>query len=388
MKVREAHTHSHTLIVLLSMAVGILAALLVMYGYQARAAMPETGPTTNIMQLDRTFPQVAAETKPAVVSIFTKSVPKEQSQAEVPEELQPFFRQFGPPGGGPMAPMPNAGLGSGWVYSEDGYIVTNAHVVKDATDIRVRLYDREGDDRQHEAKLIGTDPRTELALLKIDAGRKLPTLGVGDSRALKVGEWVMAVGSPFELEQTVTVGVVSAKGRMLGSGDPRFQMGDIIQTDASINPGNSGGPLVDLQGRVIGVNVAILSGGAPGNVGIGFAIPAATVEQVIPKLKAEGKIVRGWLGITIRDLDENLRDAYKVSEGGALVETMRDDSPAKAGGLREEDVIVSVNGEAVKDSWSLQQAVANHRPGDELDLDVVRAGKREEVRVRLGDVPA
>jgi serine protease Do len=287
-----------------------------------------------------------------------------------------------------MAPMPRGGLGSGWVYSEDGYIVTNAHVVKDATDIRVRLYDRDGDDRQYEAKLIGTDPRTELALLKIDAGRKLPTLGVGDSHALQVGEWVMAVGSPFELDQTVTVGVVSAKGRMLGSGDPRFQMGDIIQTDASINPGNSGGPLVDLDGRVIGVNVAILSGGAPGNVGIGFAIPAATVERVIPQLKADGKIVRGWLGITIRDLNGNLRDAYKVPDGGALVETMRGDSPAKAGGLREEDVIVGVNGEAVKDSWALQQAVANHRPGEELKLDVVRGGKHEEVRVKLGDIPS
>jgi serine protease Do len=352
------------LIVLLSVTVGLLAALLVMYGYQAVAATPETGPTTSVMQLDRTFPQVAAETKPAVVSIFTKSVPQAQPQAEVPEELQPFFRQFGPPGSGPMAPMPRGGLGSGWVYSEDGYIVTNAHVVKDATDIRVRLYDRDGDDRQYEAKLIGTDPRTE------------------------VGEWVMAVGSPFELDQTVTVGVVSAKGRMLGSGDPRFQMGDIIQTDASINPGNSGGPLVDLDGRVIGVNVAILSGGAPGNVGIGFAIPAATVERVIPQLKADGKIVRGWLGITIRDLNGNLRDAYKVPDGGALVETMRGDSPAKAGGLREEDVIVGVNGEAVKDSWALQQAVANHRPGEELKLDVVRGGKHEEVRVKLGDIPS
>ena len=390
MKVREAQAHSHTLIVLSSVAVGMLAVLLVMYGYQARAATPETGPTTNVMQLNRTFPQIAAETKPAVVSIFTKSVSKEQQpQAEVPEELQPFFRQFGgPPGGGaPMAPMPSHALGSGWVYSEDGYIVTNAHVVKDATDIRVRLYDREGDDRQYQAKLIGADPRTELALLKIDAGRKLPTLPVGDSRALNVGEWVMAVGSPFELEQTVTVGVVSAKGRMLDSGDARFRMGDIIQTDASINPGNSGGPLVNLEGRVIGVNVAILSGGAPGNVGIGFAIPAATVEQVIPTLKAEGKVVRGWLGISIRDLDGNLRDAYKVPNGGALVETIRSDGPAKDGGLREEDVIVAVNGEAVKDSWALQQAVANHRPGEELKLDVVRDGKHETVGLRLGETP-
>jgi serine protease Do len=164
-------------------------------------------------------------------------------------------------------------------------------------------------------------------------------------------------------------------------------MGDIIQTDASINPGNSGGPLVDLAGNVIGVNVAILSGGMPGNVGIGFAIPAATVEQIVPKLLASGKVVRGWLGISIRDLDGNLRDAYKVPEGGALVETIRDDGPAKNSGLHEEDVIVGVNGQKVKDSWALQQAVASHTPGEELALSVVRSGKPDEVKVKLGETP-
>ena len=391
MKVRETHAHSHTPIVLLSITVGLLAALVVMYGYQATAATPATGPTTNVAQLDRTFPQIAAETEPAVVSIFTKSVPQAQPQAEIPEELRPFFRQFGPggpEGGAPMTPMPGHALGSGWIYSEDGYIVTNAHVVKDATDIRVKLHDREADDHQYEAKVVGNDPRTELALLKIDAGRNLPTLKLGDSKSLKVGEWVMAVGSPFELEQTVTAGVVSAKGRTLDSSDPRFRMGDIIQTDASINPGNSGGPLVNLEGRVIGVNVAILSGGMPGNVGIGFAIPAATVEEVVPRLKAEGKMVRGWLGIEIRDLNENLRDAYKVPEGGALVEQIRDDGPAKGSDLHEEDVIVGVNGEHVKDSWSLQQAVASHRPGEEITLDVVRAGEPAQVKIKLGETPA
>ncbi len=396
MKVREAQAHSHTVIVLLSALVGVLAAFLVLYGYQATAAPPVTGPTTNVVQLDKTFPQVAEATKPAVVSIFTKSVPQQQPQAEVPEELKPFFRHFGMPGtpgmpgegGEPGTPMPGHALGSGWVYSEDGYIVTNAHVVKDATDVRVRLYDRPDDDHQYEAKVIGSDPRTELALLKIDAGRKLPTLRVGDSRALKVGEWVMAVGSPFELEQTVTVGVVSAKGRMIDSGDERFRMGDIVQTDASINPGNSGGPLVDLEGEVIGVNVAIVAPGAPGNVGIGFAIPAATVDQVVPRLKAEGKVVRGWLGVTIRDLDGNLRDAYGAPEGGALIETIREDGPAKGSGLKEEDVVVGVDGETVKDSWALQQAVANHRPGEDLKLDVVRNHKRETVVVRLAETPA
>ena len=390
MRVREAHAHSHTLIVLLSLLVGMLATLLALYGYQATAAPPETGPTTDVVRLDKTFPQIAATTKPAVVSIFTKSLSAEAPDGEVPPELQPFFRRFGAPGegGGPMEPMPGHALGSGWILSDDGYIVTNAHVVKDATDIRVRLYDREQDDRQYEARLVGSDPRTELALLKIDAGRKLPTLALGDSSGLKVGEWVMAVGSPFELEQTVTVGVVSAKGRTIDSGDARFRMGDIIQTDASINPGNSGGPLVDLDGRVIGVNVAILAPGAPGNVGIGFAIPAGTVEQVIPRLKAEGKVVRGWLGVGIRDLDGNLRDAYGAPDGGALIESIRDDGPAKGSGLQEEDVVVAVDGQPVKDSWGLQQAVSNHRPGDELKLDVVRNRKREMVTVKLAETPS
>ncbi|MBM3497221.1 MAG: PDZ domain-containing protein [Armatimonadetes bacterium] len=389
MKVREGHTHSHTSIVLLSLMVGMLATLLALYGYQATAAPPETGPTTDALQLNKTLPQIAESTKPAVVSIFTKSTTPSGPPADMPPELQPFFRRFGMPGeGGPGGPLPGRALGSGWVYSDDGYIVTNAHVVKDATDIRVKLYDNGTEDRQYEARLVGSDPRTELALLKIDAGRKLPTLAVGDSAGLKVGEWVMAVGSPFELEQTVTVGVVSAKGRMIDSGDARFRMGDILQTDASINPGNSGGPLVDLQGRVIGVNVAILSPGAPGNIGIGFAIPAATVQQVIPRLKAEGQVVRGWLGVTIRDLDGNLRDAYGAPDGGALIETVREDGPGAAGGLREEDVVVRVDGRSVKDSWDLQQTVANRRPGEGLTLDVVRNRKAERLTVKLGDMPA
>jgi serine protease Do len=397
MKVRatDSHRFGHAVLLLLSMLVGAALTFVLLSGHSVVSPVRPAYAQAGANELGKTFVDLAATVKPAVVSITAKSV-SPAARAEMPDELRrffegPFFRQFGPPSGGEeVAPptIPSRALGSGWIYSEDGYIVTNSHVVKGASDIRVRLYDRKGDDKDYQAKLVGNDPRTELALLKIDAGRKLPVVPVGDSRALRVGEWVMAIGSPFELEQTVTVGVVSAKGRMLDQPDGRFRMGDIIQTDASINPGNSGGPLVDLRGQVIGVNVAIVSGGTPGNVGIGFAIPAETVREIVPTLRSEGQVARGWLGVSIGDLNANLRDAYKVPDGGALVEQIRDDGPAKGSGLQAEDVIVAVDGESVSDSWALQKAIARHRPGEKVALNVVRNGKPQEVRVTLGKTPA
>ena len=401
----HGHRHTHIIIILLSALVGAAGTFLVLYGQGAHRPMPAVSAQDTAVQLEGAFVKIAAEAKPAVVNITVKTTTPRSRMGQMPEEFRrffedPFFRGWGiePPegedkegegeGGAPPSELPNYSLGSGWVYSDDGYIVTNSHVIKDATDIKVTLHDQEGDTKEYPAKVIGDDPRTELALIKIDPGRKLPTLRVGDSRDLRVGEWVMAVGSPFQLEQTVTVGVVSAKGRFLDHPGAKFRIGDIIQTDASINPGNSGGPLVDLSGNVIGVNVAILSPGVPGNVGIGFAIPAETVEQVVPVLKAEGHYARGWLGISIRDLNENKRDWYKVPDGGVLVEEVRQDGPAKGSDLQSEDVIVSINGEKVTDTWSLQKAVASHRPGEELTLGVVRDGKPREVKITLGDTPA
>jgi len=396
MREMHGHRHTHILIILLSVLAGAAITLVVLYGHGAVRPMPEAGAQATAEGLESSFVRIAAETKPAVVNITVKTPARAGRFGEMPEEWKrffedPFFRGR-PPGGGeggePGPEGPAYSLGSGWVYTDDGYIVTNAHVIKDATDIKVTLHDQENDTKEYPAKVVGDDPRSELALIKIDAGRKLPTLKIGDSKGLKVGEWVMAVGSPFQLEQTVTVGVVSAKGRFLDHPDAKFRIGDIIQTDASINPGNSGGPLVNLKGEVIGVNVAIVSGGIPGNVGIGFAIPAETVEQVVPVLKAEGHIARGWLGISIRDLNENTRDFYKAPEGGVLVEEIRDDGPAKDSDLQAEDVIVSVNGEPTKDTWSLQKVVASHKPGEELTLGVVRGGKPREVRIKLGETPA
>ncbi|MBM3475458.1 MAG: PDZ domain-containing protein [Armatimonadetes bacterium] len=395
------HRHTHIVIILLSALVGASVTFLVLYGQGASRPMPAVSAQDTATQLESAFVRIASQTKPAVVNITVKTLRKPPGpMGQIPEEWKrffedPFFKGWGarpPQGEGeetPEAAVPNLSLGSGWIYSDDGYIVTNSHVVKDATEIKVTLHDREGDTKEYPATVVGDDPRTELALIKIDAGRTLPTLKIGDSKHLQVGEWVMAVGSPFQLAQTVTVGVVSAKGRFLDHPSARFRIGDIIQTDASINPGNSGGPLVDLKGEVIGVNVAIVTQGlVPANAGVGFAVPAETMQQVIPTLKAEGHIVRGWLGITINDLNENLRDNYNAPDGGVLVEEIRADGPAKNSDLQDEDVIVSVNGEPVKDVWSLQKTVAGHRPGEELTLGIVRNRKAREVKLTLGETPA
>ena len=407
----DSHRHTHIFLILLSTLVGAAVTLVVLYGSGPARVMQTVNAQADAEELESAFIKVAAESKPAVVNITARTVARHprmpQGMPQVPDEWRrffedPFFRPFGREGEGdeeggeeaPAPPMPDGerygqSMGSGWIYSEDGYIVTNSHVIKGAMDIRVNLYDLENDDKDYEAKVIGNDPRTELALLKIDAGRKLPALKVGDSKGLKVGSWVMAVGSPFDLEQTVTVGVISAKGRMINPPEARFQLGDIIQTDASINPGNSGGPLVNLKGEVIGVNVAILANGLmPANVGIGFAIPAEVVEQVVPVLEEEGTFVRGWLGITLGRLNENMREHYEVPDGGVLVEEIRDDGPAKDSDLQAEDVIVSIDGEPVRDTYSLQKAVGNRRPGTELTLGIVRAGKKTEVKLALGETPA
>jgi len=280
-------------------------------------------------------------------------------------------------------------MGSGWIYREDGYIVTNAHVVRDEVKLTVRLHDKLGDENEYPAQLIASDPKTELAVIKVDAGRKLPTLKLGNSRDLKVGQFAMAVGAPFGLDQTFTSGVISAKGRFLPGQSDYIRIGDIIQTDASINPGNSGGPLVDLDGNVVGVNVAIASSGpVAGNVGIGFAIPADTATDVIPQLIENKKVARGWLGISIGDMTDNMRDFYGVPDGGVLVQGIRPDGPAANTDLKVDDVIVAVNGQKATDTWELQKTVSSVRPGGEVTLDVVRDKKPLQVKIKLAEMPA
>ena len=394
----SSHRHTHVVIILLSVLVGAAITLVVLYGHGTTNPVQPAEAQAEAAGLEQAFVEIAAQAKPAVVNITAKGVAGRIERGEIPEEWKrffddPFLGPFRRRGEEDEQPRPrppgvSMSMGSGWIYSNDGYIVTNSHVIRGATDVKVTLYDRKDDDRAYEAQVVGNDPRTELALLKIDAGRDLPFLKLGDSEGTRVGEWAMAVGSPFQLEQTITVGVVSAKGRFISGQSQRFRIGDIIQTDAAINPGNSGGPLLDLSGEVIGVNVAIMSSGLPANAGVGFAIPADTVANVIPALQTEGKVARGWLGVAIEDLSENERDFYKVPEGGVLVSQIREDGPAKDSDLQAEDVIVSIDGEAIEDSWALQKAIAAHPPGQEIALGVVRQGKAITVKLKLGDTPA
>lgn len=401
--------HSHITIILLSVIVGALLAALVIYYPQvhtvANAQTQAAGAGGNIMkELDQAFTSVAARTTPAVVSISVETVGgapgiSDDEGGPNPDDLfndpffGPFFKQFRGGGGGkgaqPKVQPRGHSLGSGWIYREDGYIVTNSHVVRNADKITVRLHDVEGDETEYPAKLVGTDPKTELAVIKVDVKRKLPTLKLGSSKDAKVGQWVMAVGAPFELEQTVTVGVISAKGRFLPGQSKYIRIGDVIQTDASINPGNSGGPLVNMDGDVVGINVAIVSSGlAPGNVGIGFAIPSDTARYVVDELIKNKKVARGWLGITIGDLDDNMKDFYGTPQGGALVEGINKDGPAVNSDLKVDDVIVAVDGEKVKDTWDLQKAISVRRPGTEVTLSIVRDKKPVEVKIKLGEMPA
>lgn len=312
------------------------------------------------------FTELAKELKPAVVNISTKQ------QAARPSEDSPmefFERFFGPDRRRRRRP----GQGSGFIISKDGYIVTNYHVIEDASDIKVTLTTRQ----QFDAKLIGGDAKTDLALLKIEAEATLPTVPAGNSDKLEVGEWVMAIGNPFGLGHTVTTGIVSAKGRTIGAGP----YDDFIQTDASINPGNSGGPLFNMRGEVIGINTAIV----PQGQGIGFAIPSNMALNILGQLSGEGKVTRGWLGVAIQQLSPELMQAFKLEDNrGALIADVTADSPAKKAGLKRGDIIIGFNGEKVHESSELPRLVATMPPGTQATVDIIREGKNLSVPVVLG----
>lgn len=398
--------HSHITIILLSVIVGAVLTGLVLYYPRAHSqadAQQVTQVPASVQALEDAFVAVADATLPAVVSINVETSGPTGNVDEFEEFFkdnpffEPFFRDRERGEKGEKAPKRRLAprgmsMGSGWIYSEDGYIVTNSHVVRDAVKITVKLHDKDNDDKDYPAELVGNDPKTELAVIKVNAGRKLPTVKLGQSSTLKVGQWVMAIGAPFSLEQTATVGIISAtKNRFLPGQDPRYmRIGDIIQTDAAINPGNSGGPLVNMRGEVIGINVAIVSNGfsAPGNVGIGFAIPADTAARVIPALIKDKKVARGWLGISISELDENAQDFFGVPDGGALVEDINPGGPSAKSDLKLRDVIVAVNGEKVRTTWELQKAVSDRAPGEKVLLDVIREKQPAKVEVVLGEMPA
>lgn len=320
------------------------------------------------------FTELAKRLDPAVVNISSKHETKRpRMRSPFGEEEDPFQEFFDRFFGRRSPRHQRPSLGSGFIIHSSGYIVTNNHVIDDATEIKVTLASKE----EFDAKLIGRDPKTDLALLKIDSDAPLPTVPFGDSDALAVGDWVLAIGNPFGLGHTVTAGIVSAKGRIIGAGP----YDDFIQTDASINPGNSGGPLFNMKGEVIGINTAIVASGQ----GIGFAIPSSMAKEVLLQLHGEGKVTRGWLGVAIQRLSPELLKAFNIEDAhGALVADVVKDGPAEKAGLKRGDVIVAFNGESIEESNELPRMVAAVAPDTKVAVDIIRAGKPITISVTLG----
>lgn len=331
------------------------------------------------------FSDAAERVTPAVVHIkSTSGVQKPTASAPNNAMPDPFRDFFGGGGGSPFffgepsRQMPQQSTGSGVIISNDGYIVTNNHVIDKADEVEVTLYDN----RTYKAKIIGTDPSTDLAVIQIKE-KALPTLSFGNSDAVRVGQWVLAVGNPFNLSSTVTAGVVSAKGRNIRILKDNAAIESFIQTDAAVNPGNSGGALVSLDGNLVGINTAIYSQ-TGSYAGYAFAVPSRIVEKVTEDLIRYGVVQRGFLGITIRDLDGNLakeRDLEITS--GVLVDSLAKESAAREAGVKAGDVIVKVDGGEVKTTAQLQEAIGRHRPGDQVKLVVNREGKERELTVSL-----
>ena len=342
----------------------------------------------DIALLDRSskaFVTVVKAAQPAVVNIRVEKSIKAGGLQGVPDEMfnNPFFEHFFGPQGpkSPSRQYRQQGQGSGFIISRDGFILTNNHVVEDAESITVRL----SDEREFKAKLIGADPLSDVALIQIKDSGQLPTLALGNSDALEVGEWVIAIGNPFGLSQTVTVGVVSAKGRNR-VGINEYE--SFIQTDAAINPGNSGGPLLNTHGEVIGINSALFSR-TGGYMGIGFAIPINMVKAIQGQLQKQGKVTRGWLGVAIQDVDENLAKSFDLKEAkGILVSDVQADSPASSAGLQQGDVILRLNDIVLKDVSDLRNRVALIAPGSKATLEIIREGREKIVELVIGEQPS
>ncbi len=331
-----------------------------------------------VPMVPQSFTQLAKSASPSVVNIRTEKTVSMGGRMFQPfmghrnmpngnDPFQDFFGRFF--NNGPQREFKQKSLGSGFILDQDGYIVTNDHVIKDADKIQVKLKDG----KEYPAEIIGADPSTDLALIKIKADH-LPALPLGDSDSLEVGEWVVAIGSPFGLEHTVTAGIVSAKGRVIGAGP----YDDFIQTDASINPGNSGGPLLDMSGEVVGINTAIIAGGE----GIGFAIPSNMAKNVIEQLKKSGEVTRGWLGVAIQDLDAGMKTYFKADHG-VLVGDVFPGDPADKAGIKTNDIILSVNGNPVDSARDLSQRVSGLKVGDTATLKILRDGREQTVDVKI-----
>src|SRR5467141_2007815 len=330
------------------------------------------------------FAPIVKSVLPDVVNISTSKVVR--AQAELPEEMfnEPFFRQFFGPGFDNRSQNPRSqreeSLGSGVIVSPDGYILTNNHVVEGATDVRVTLSNK----RQLKAQVVGADPKTDIAVLKVE-GSGYPAITIGDSSKVQVGDYALAVGDPFGVGQTVTMGIVSAMNRgNLGIEDYE----DFIQTDAPINPGNSGGALVNDRGELVGINTAILSHGSGGNEGIGFAIPVNLARDVMNQILDHGKVTRGYLGIVVQPITPAMAKALGQSEPkGVLVGDVSPKGPAQTSGVERGDIILDLNGKAVNDSNELRNTVAMMQPGETATLRISRNGSTRDIKVKLGELP-
>jgi len=350
-----------------------------------KLASPNEGPSRN------SFAPIVKQVLPEVVSISTTKVVKTPAgfSQEMPQgmPMDPMFRQFFGDNFGGQFNMPQGpqeererGLGSGVIVSPEGYVLTNNHVVSGATDILVTTSDK----HQYKGRVVGTDPRTDLALLKVDA-TNLPAITFADSAKVQVGDYALAIGDPFGVGETVTMGIVSAKGRTnLGIED----LEDFIQTDAPINPGNSGGALVNDRGELIGINTAILSHGSGGNEGVGFAIPANLARNVMEQIVKNGKVTRAYMGVYIQGVSPELAKAFgEAAPGGALVGDVEPGSPGEKGGLKKGDIIVALNGTPVTDSNQLRMSIAMMAPGSTANLKVWRDGSERDLAVKLGEMP-
>ena len=365
-------------------AVGFSGALSV------NTAVAQDAGLESLRETGMAFRSVAKQVGPAVVYIRVEKEVKQQGVAGSPfgghpfgdEFLRRFFGQ--PPQQGPQQKAPKqreSGQGSGFLISADGYIMTNNHVVGDADKVTVQLLDG----REYEAKIVGTDPPTDVAIIKIDADEKMPFLPLGNSDQLEVGDWVLAFGNPFGLSHTLTAGIVSAKGR---SGIGLTDYENFIQTDAAINPGNSGGPLINLDGEVVGMNTAIFSRSG-GYMGIGFAIPINMAKSIHQQLVKHGGVTRGRLGVLIQDLTKDLAESFDIDQReGILIAQVMADSPAEKSGLKQGDVILKLNGNKVDRVAKFRNQIAMTRPGTEVEFLVLRDGKKKKIKAAIGTMKA
>jgi len=365
------HIRKHSLLIITSFLMGL--ALAVFSVRSATGGVPSD------------FADLAEKLSPTVVNVYTTQTVEVSSQLhqflpddmEIPEPFRRFFGLPDAPGGeAPKREMKRTSLGSGVIVTADGYILTNNHVIEEADEIHVTLSTFE----EYEATVVGRDPKSDVAVIKIKPKADLPFATFGNSDTLRVGEWVLAIGNPFGLQKTVTAGIVSAKGRSINN----ESYGNFIQTDASINPGNSGGPLFDLKGKMVGLNTAIFSR-TGGNIGIGFAIPVNMAQNVFSQIKEDGAVTRGWLGVMIQQVTHDLAENFNLDRPiGALVGQVVPESPAEKAGIKAGDVIISYNGKEVSQMSMLPAMVANTNVGEKAKLILIRDGKRQNITVEIG----